>query len=84
MKHLLPDNNEEVQTESMMIGEGATPGDPFDQRLFCFEITLEGDDVKESREAFWLSLQSDEECVVLGRDTTKILAQPNGGRWNNF
>ena len=74
------DNNEVVQSEIVEIGENAGPGSPFEERRFCFEISLEEDDLKESREAFSLSLQSDDECVMLGRDTAIITAQPNGGK----
>ena len=74
------DNSEEVQSEVLLIGEGASPDSPFEDRRYCFNVTLEGDDLKESREAFALSLQSDDEHVWLGRDTAILLVQPNGGK----
>ena len=76
---MFPDNNEVVQSNVLVIGENAGPNRPFEERRFCFGISLEEDDLKESRETFSLSLQSDDECVLLGRDTAIILAQPNGG-----
>ena len=73
------DNSEEVQSEVLLIGEGASPDSPFEDRRYCFNVTLEGDDLKESREALVLSLQSDDDCVWLGRDIVTLLALPNGG-----
>ena len=62
-----------------MIGDNASPDSPFDDRRYCFSIILPGDNLKESREAFALSLQSDDDCVWLGRDIVTLLALPNGG-----
>ena len=69
-----------VLSEVLVIGENAGPDNPFENRRYCFNISLEDDDLKESREAFALSLQSDDEHVCLGRDTAILLVQPNGGK----
>ena len=73
-------NNEEVQSEDLVIGENAGPDSPFVNRRFCFNIILAEDNVKESNESFALSLQNDDECVWLGRDGAILLVQANGGK----
>ena len=74
-------NNEEVQSEDLVIGGNAGPDSPFTNRRFCFNIVFEEDNVKETNESFALSLQSDDdECVWLGRDGAIIYVQANGGK----
>ena len=69
------ENDEAVQSEALVLGENASP----DDRRYCFNISLGEDAYKESREAFVLSLQSDDGFVCLGRDRALVLAESNGG-----
>ncbi len=63
-----------------MIGENAAPDNAVESGQVCFNITLEMDDIKEGAESFTLNLQSDDECVWLGRDVALALTPANGGK----
>ncbi len=73
-------NNEPMQSGALMIGETATPDNPIESGEFCFNITVETDIFKEGVEIFMLSLQSDDDCVWLGRDVALAQVQANGGK----
>lgn len=62
-----------------MIGEEASSDNPISEGTFCFNITLDSDIYKEGLEIFTLRLQSDDECVYLGRDVALARVQANGG-----
>ena len=70
-----------VKYDVLTVGANAGKDDPFEQRRYCFDISLEEDNLKESRETFALHLQSDDECVWLGRDRAILLVEANGGMY---
>ena len=72
-------NNEAVQNDVLVIGEGASRESPFVLREFCFDITMEVDDFKEDVEFFSLSLQTEDSCVWLSQSLTLLRVLPNGG-----
>ena len=78
----LEGNNEVPLSGVLVIGEEASSDNPIDEGKFCFNITLDSDIYKESLEIFTLRLQSDDECVYLGRDLALAQVQANGGNLN--
>ncbi len=74
------DASEPTSTGVVLIGEDADAGNPLDTGEYCFNISVEADDFKEGIETFTLTLQSDDECVCLGRDTALVRVQANGGK----
>ena len=62
-----------------MIGKEASCDNSIEEGKFCFNITLDSDIYKEGLEIFTLRLQSDDECVYLGRDLALARMQANGG-----
>lgn len=62
-----------------MIGEEAGPDNPIESGLTCFNVTVESDIYKESKEQLSLTLESDDDCVWLGRDFALAWVQANGG-----
>ncbi len=71
--------NEPSQIEHLIIGEDAGPDNPLESGVYCFNISSEADIFKEGVETFTLSLQSNDECVWLGRDVATVTVQANGG-----
>lgn len=67
-----------------MIGENATPQDPFESRESCFEIGVGEDMIKEGRQVLALDLDSDDDCVCLGRDGAIVTVLPNGGGFSSL
>ena len=63
----------------LVIGEDASFDNPISNGTFCFDISLESDIFKEGLEYFALSLQSNDDCICLGRDVALAQVQANGG-----
>lgn len=72
-------NNEIPLSGVLVIGEDASFNNPISDGTFCFDISLDSDIFKEGLEFFALSLQSDDDCVCLGRDVALAQVQANGG-----
>lgn len=77
------DNNELMQAGVLVIGSNAGPGNPIVDGQLCFNISLDDDDIKEGVETFTLNLQTDDDCVWLGRDRAVVSVQANGGKSAN-
>ena len=77
--HSIKGDNEAPLSGVLVIGEEASSDNPIDEGMFCFNITLDSDIYKEGLEIFILHLQSDDECVYLGRDLALARVQANGG-----
>ena len=73
--------NEQDQTNPLTIGANATPGNPFQDEVFCFNIRVPDDMIKEGRESFGLFLGSDDDCVCLARDGAIVFVESNGGEF---
>ena len=69
-------NNENLMSGNLMFGGGDMPSDT---RMYCFNITIQEDVYKEGVEFFVLRLQSDDDCVCLGRDVASVRVEANGG-----
>ena len=69
-------------TETLLIGENASPQDPFTSRAFYFNVTTAPDVFKEAAESFSLTLQDTDPCVWLGRDVATLTVLENGGRFH--
>ena len=65
-----------------MIGENATPQDPFLSRESCFEILVSEDMTKEGREVLSLGLDNEDPCICLGRDGAIVTVLPNGSEFS--
>ena len=65
-----------------MIGENATPQDPFLSRESCFEIGVSEDMIKEGREVLALGLDNEDPCICLGRDGAIVIVPPNGSEFS--
>lgn len=74
-------DSEASQFGVLVIGGEATPDNPVESGLTCFNLTVESDVFKEGVEHFTLSLQTDDECIWLGRDLALVLVQANGGKF---
>lgn len=68
-----------MQTGVVLVGEGASPGSPIPSGISCFNVTVNGDTLKEGAEVFALRLQSDDNCVCLGQSLALVHVQANGG-----
>lgn len=67
-----------MQSGDLVIGENASPENPFEDREFCFDLGVAEDSIKEGREIFTLGLLSDDDCVCLGRDGAIVEVLANG------
>jgi hypothetical protein len=91
MQHRMPmalrcphsDNNEPGDCGTLVIGENASPAEPFTNESFCFNVSVSEDLYKEAVEVFTLTLTTDDPCVWLGRDGTLLAVEENGGMYKH-
>lgn len=75
----LSENNEPRQYGVLEIGDEADTGSPLESGTACFNISMGEDVFKEGLEQFTLTLESEDDCVWLGRDRALLNVQANGG-----
>ena len=73
------DNNEAAQSGQLTIGGDASHNNPIAPGEFCFDITAESDNIKESVEIFRLSLTTNDSSVFLTQNLALAKVQANGG-----
>jgi hypothetical protein len=66
-----------------VIGENASPAEPFTNESFCFNVSVSEDLYKEAVEVFTLTLTTDDPCVWLGRDRALLTVEENGGMYKH-
>lgn len=72
--------NEQPQFGLLQIAAAATPFNPIESGVVHINITVGPDPIKEGVEFFRLLLESNDECVCLGRDLSIATIPENGSK----
>lgn len=72
-------SNEAPQSGNLVIGASAAPANQIASGVAEFSITMPPDPYKEVMEVFRITLETDDECVWLGRDLSLGVIPANGG-----
>ena len=63
----------------VVIGSGARSNNTIVNMISCFNFSATEDEIKERTEVIFLTLNTSDPSVCVGRDFTLVYVQPNGG-----